>query len=258
MIKIAVIGASGRMGREIMQIIRDDSDTLLVGAAERADSELIGALVHNVKITGDIAIAAKDADVIIDFTGSAGTRTNLPIYAKLKKAVVLGSTGLTEQDIAQIEALSKDMPVLWASNMSVGVNVLAKLVEMAAKALGDQFDIEVFEAHHKHKIDAPSGTAITLAEAAAKGRSLNLSTSAVYSREGMTGARKQDEIGFQVLRGGDIAGDHTVFFCAEGERIELTHRATNRQILAKGAVRAAKWMADRPAGFYSISDVLGF
>jgi 4-hydroxy-tetrahydrodipicolinate reductase len=208
-------------------------------------------------VTDNLLEGAADCDVIIDFAGAAGTYSNLQTYKVLKKPLVIGSTGFEEEQLRQISALQANMPLLISSNMSMGVNILLKSIEITAKALGEEFDIEIFEAHHKYKVDAPSGTAITMGEAAARGRGKQLSDLAVYERYGHTGERKSGKIGFQVMRGSDIAGEHTVFFCGAGERIELTHRATNRSIFANGAVRCAKWLVGKPNGLYSMNNVLG-
>lgn len=263
--KICLIGASGRMGREIIQAIASDGSFELAGAVERADSphigvsamELAGAGKLGCVITSDLLEASAASDVIVDFSAAVGTCANLELYKRAGKALVVGSTGFNDAQLKELKALGDVIPFLMATNMSVGVNVMAKLVELAARMTGEEFDIEVFEAHHKHKVDAPSGTAITLAEAAAKGRGIDFSENAVYSREGMTGARKEGTIGFQVLRGGDIAGEHTVYFCGDGERLEITHRASSRQNLAKGALRAAKWLNGKAVGNYTINNVLG-
>jgi 4-hydroxy-tetrahydrodipicolinate reductase len=246
------------MGREIMHLVATDPDTVIHSAIDKIDNELASlASSEHCTITNNLIEGAADCDVIIDFSGAAGTVSNLKAYKALKKPVIIGSTGLDGSALQEIALLQSYMPVLVSSNMSVGVNVLLKAIEMASRALGEDFDIEIFEAHHKHKVDAPSGTALTMAEAAAHGRGVSLQDNAVYSREGHTGARPEGAIGFQVLRGGDIAGDHTVFFCGVGERIEMTHRASNRTIFAKGALRCAKWIAHQPNGLYGMNDVLG-
>ncbi len=263
-LKICVVGASGRMGQEIIRAVADDPEAVISGAVERTDSEELGSSALELAgcghdgcvITADIESAAEVSDIIIDFSGAAGTYDNIKSYWSADTPLIVGSTGFSDTQREELLKLQEYIPLLVASNMSVGVNVMAKLAELAAKTLGSGFDIEIFEAHHKHKKDAPSGTAITLAEAAAKGRGLNLADAAVYSRHGFTGDRGAGTIGFQVMRGGDIAGDHTLFFCGDGERLEITHRASSRQTFAKGAVRAAKWLAGKPNGLYSMNDVL--
>lgn len=264
-VKICMIGATGRMGVEIIKAAALDDSCEIASAVEYEGSPKIGtdalenAGIGNkgVMVTGDLLGAAESADVIVDFSGANGTKANMEKYKKAGKPLIIGSTGLDDSQIKAIEELSKNIPVILSSNMSMGVNLLAKLTEMAAGILGEDFDIEIFEAHHKHKKDAPSGTALTLGKAAAKGRNISLENAAVYERYGITGERQQGSIGFQALRGGDIAGDHTVFFCGDGERIELTHRASSRQTFAKGALRAAKWLKGKPNGLYSMNDVLG-
>jgi 4-hydroxy-tetrahydrodipicolinate reductase len=230
------------MGQEIARVIEQNPDMQVQSLVDIGDDLLKGA---------------ENCDVIIDFAGAAGTYANIDKYKTLKKPLVIGSTGLSAEQLRDISILQADIPLLISSNMSVGVNILLKSIEMTAKALGEEFDIEIFEAHHKHKVDAPSGTAIIMGEAAARGRGRPLAELAVYERHGHTGARESGTIGFQVMRGGDIAGDHTVFFCGAGERIELTHRATTRSIFANGAVRCAKWIVDKPNGLYNMNDVLG-
>ncbi len=196
-----------------------------------------------------------EIDGIVDVSSPSASLEALKWAREHGVAFVSGTTGFSESQEAAFDAAASEIPVLLASNFSVGVQILSRLVELAARASGD-WDIEVFEAHHRHKVDAPSGTALTLGESAARGRQLALEDSAKWSRHGAAGPRQDDEIGFQVLRGGSIVGEHTVYFCAEGERIELTHRATDRSIFARGAVRAAEWLIEQPAGRYSMADVL--
>lgn len=261
-LKICVVGASGQMGKEIVKAITLDQETELYSAIERPGSENIekfaldiaGCGTGGCRITPDIVSAAKNADVIIDFSGAAGTMANIKAYQAAGRPAVIGSTGLTDAHIAELKGLSKQIPLVVDSNMSVGVNVMTTLVEMAARALDSSFDIEIFEAHHRYKKDAPSGTALMLGNAAAEGRKEALANIAAYTRKE---ERRPGSIGFQVLRGGDIAGDHTVFFCGDGERIEITHRASTRAIFAKGALRAAKWLSGKSNGYYEMKNVLG-
>ncbi|MDR0454900.1 MAG: 4-hydroxy-tetrahydrodipicolinate reductase [Deferribacteraceae bacterium] len=262
-VNICVIGASGRMGIEIIRAVAADPGTILSGAVERFNSKEIGSSALELAkcgaggcvITSELELVAGSSDVIIDFSGAEGTFENIKSYWSAGKPLVVGSTGLRDIQMEKLIKLKKYIPLLISSNMSIGVNIMAKLTELAAKALGNDFDIEIFEAHHRHKKDAPSGTALALARAAAKGRCLT-EESFTFSRHGFTGERKSDTIGFQVMRGGGIAGDHTVFFCSDDERLEITHKASSRSIFAKGALKAAKWLAKKPNGLYSLNDVL--
>lgn len=264
MIKIAVTGAAGRMGRAIISAILSNGQVELTGALEREDSpsigkdagELAGKEKAGVKITGDREKAFKKADVIIDFTTPEVTMKNLEDAATLKKAIVIGTTGFSFSQRDTIKELSQETKIVLAPNMSVGVNLLLKLCEEAARVLSD-YDIEIIEAHHRHKKDAPSGTAIRIAEVIANAVNRDLEKVAVYERKGIIGERKPEEIGIQTIRAGDIVGDHTVIFGAVGERIELTHKASSRDTFALGAVKAAIWLKDRPAGLYDMQDVLG-
>jgi 4-hydroxy-tetrahydrodipicolinate reductase len=256
MVKVALIGAGGRMGQEIISLIAEDANMELAAAVEYKGSPLVGKELGGVRVI-DSVDAIAGANVVVDFSGAVGTAANIEAYRKLGLSLVVGSTGLSPEEQEKLLSLQNDIPLFVSSNMSLGVNLMAKLVNLAAKVLDSDFGIEIFEAHHKHKKDAPSGTALTLAAAAAEGRGLDLEKAAVFSREGFTGERRPDEIGFQVLRGGDTVGEHTVFFCGEGERLEITHRATSRSILASGAVKAAKWMAGKEKGLYGMSEMLG-
>lgn len=258
--KIGVIGACGRMGQEIIKIIMADEYAELSAAVEYAGSKNIGAKAYvgsDIVVTTDVKNAVESSDVVIDFSGAQGTMQNFDIYATSGTAVVIGSTGFSAEEQAKLSTLGEKIPFFIATNMSMGVNLMTELVNKAAKALGEDFDIEIFEAHHKHKKDAPSGTALTLGHACAEGLGRKLEDVAVYERYGITGERQKGTIGFQVMRGGDIVGEHTVFYCGEGERIEITHRATSRVVFASGAVRAAKWMSKQPVGSYTMKDVLG-
>ncbi|MDR2401590.1 MAG: 4-hydroxy-tetrahydrodipicolinate reductase [Deferribacteraceae bacterium] len=247
MIKVLVIGA-GRMGREILNAVETDIDCAIAGIVDAPEKESIGRSVYGISITDNIYDVSGNADIIIDFSGAAGTANHIKDYKELKLPLVVGSTGLSEIDQAGLAALSKEVPILADTNMSVGVNIMLKLVETASRAAGEDFDIEILEAHHRYKKDAPSGTALALARAASRGE-----TAVTGER---AGARPADVLGMQVLRGGDCAGEHTVFYFGEGERLEITHRATNRNIFAKGALRAAKWLIDKPTGLYKMRDCL--
>lgn len=265
MIKVAVAGAVGRMGTRIIANILAGSAFELVGALESAGDSALGkdaGLVagdgeSGVKISDSLEQVMPKADVLIDFTAPETTLGHLEIVAKHGKAAVIGSTGHSPEQRQAIESLAKKIPFVMASNMSVGVNVLWKIVADAAKLLGDGFDVEIVEAHHRLKKDAPSGTAMTTAEVLAKALGRDLAKDAVYHREGMIGARKPNEIGIQTIRGGDVVGDHTVFFLGNGERLEVTHRATSRDTFALGSLRAAQWIVGKPNGLYSMADVLG-
>lgn len=264
-VKVAVAGAVGRMGTRIIANILANPDFELVGALESPgdsalgkDAGLIsGAGEAGVQITDSLDAVMARADVLIDFTAPQTTIPHLEIVAKHGKAAVIGSTGHAPEEKDAIASLAKRLPFVMASNMSVGVNVLWKIVADAAKLLGPGFDVEIVEAHHRLKKDAPSGTAMTTAEVLAKALGRDLAKDAVYHREGMIGARKSNEIGIQTIRGGDVVGDHTVYFLGSGERVEVTHRATSRDTFALGSLRAAQWIVGKPNGLYAMADVLG-
>lgn len=265
MVKIGVTGAAGRMGGRIISIIAGNEGVELAGALENEGNaaigkdagELAGVGTLGVKISSDADLVIKSVDVLIDFTFPEVTLSLLKIAASHGKGAVIGSTGFTDTERAELEQVSAGIPVVFAPNMSMGVNVLFKLVSEAARALGDDFDIEMVEAHHRMKKDSPSGTAMKLAEVAAEAVGRKIADVGVYERHGMIGARSKDEIGVQTLRGGDVVGDHTVYFYGMGERVELTHRATSRDTFASGSVRAALWLKDKGAGLYDMQDVLG-
>ena len=264
-IHIGVIGAGGRMGRMLIEAVQDNPQTTLSAAIERQGSSLVGAdagevaaIGHlNIKIVDDLVAVIDDIEVLIDFSLPTATAQNMRICAEHKVAMVIGTTGFNEQQEQVLTEASKHIPIVYAGNYSTGVNLSLKLLEMAAKAFGTDADVEVIEAHHKHKIDAPSGTAYMMAEAVAQARGQNLKDVAVYGREGQTGARKQGDIGIHAIRGGEIIGDHTVMFIAEGEVVEITHRARARMTFAAGAVRATTWVIEQQAGQYNMQDVLG-
>ena len=265
MISIAIVGAGGRMGKALIQAVNEEPGTELSGALERPGHELIGKDAGrsagmekiDVKITDSTDKAFQDAEVIIDFTAPEATMQNIETIAKLGKAAVVGTTGFSHHQRDRIKELSKDCQIVLAPNMSIGVNLLLKLVEDAATVLGDAYDVEIIESHHRFKKDAPSGTAIRIAEVAAKALERKLDKVAVYSRKGIIGERKAKEIGIQSIRAGDIVGDHTIIFAAPGERIELTHKAQSRDTFAKGAIKAALWLTSKPNGLYDMQDVLG-
>lgn len=265
MVNAAVTGAAGRMGKAIISAIRESSRISLYGAHEREGSpfighdagEVAGLSTAGVKITDNRGKAFKGADVIIDFTTPEASIKNLEDAVSLKKAIVIGTTGFSHHQRDHIKELSPKTRVVMAPNMSIGINLLLKLVHDAARVIGADYDIEIIEAHHRHKKDAPSGTAIRIAEVAAAALGREFEDVAVYERKGIIGERKSEEIGIQTIRAGDIVGDHTVLFGGIGERLELTHRASSRQTFAVGAVKAAIWVESRPAGLYDMQDVLG-
>jgi 4-hydroxy-tetrahydrodipicolinate reductase len=261
---IAVAGASGRMGRMLIEAIRDQDDCRLAGALDVAGSPDIGNdagafLGHasGVQITSDLPGGLRNAKFLIDFTRPEGTLEHLKVCRTLGVSLVIGTTGFSEAQKAQILAASKDIAIMMAPNMSVGVNVTMKLLEMAAKSLSTGYDIEIIEAHHRHKVDAPSGTAIKMGEVIAAALGRELKDCAVYAREGVTGERDPSSIGFATIRGGDIVGDHTVLFAGTGERIEITHKSSSRVTYAQGSLRAVRFLAGRTSGLYDMFDVLG-
>ena len=265
-LRIGITGAAGRMGRTLVEAIALAGDELQLAAAiEQPQSSLLGADAgelsgqgkNGVVVVGSLAQVIDDIDVLIDFTVPAATLANLAQCVDNKVAMVIGTTGFTPEQQAQIDQAAEHIPVCKASNFSTGVNLCFQLLDMAARVLGDEVDIEVYEAHHRHKIDAPSGTALSMGEVVARALGRDLQQVAVYGREGQTGARSRDTIGFATVRAGDIVGDHTVTFAADGERVEITHKASSRMSFARGAVRAARWLAGRDAGLYDMQDVLG-
>ena len=265
MINIIVAGAAGRMGIRIINIINETEGVALAGAFEHPDNKLVGqdaGMVAGigeagVKISGSVDDIIDSGDVIIDFTVPAATITNLKKAASAGKAMVIGTTGFTGDELKEIRNTAKNMRLVMAPNMSVGVNVMFRIAAEMAKILGSDYDMEIIEAHHRLKKDAPSGTAIGLARKLAEATGRDLEKTAVYARHGIIGQRTGEEIGIQTVRAGDITGDHTVIFGGIGERLELTHRAHNRDNFAKGAVRAAKWIVNKDAGLYDMQDVLG-
>jgi 4-hydroxy-tetrahydrodipicolinate reductase len=263
-LNIAVLGVGGRMGRAILSVLNETPGLVLSGATASAKSELLGkpaggerAAGTGVIVTSDAATAVRGAAVAIDFTLPEATSRNIAACVHARCPLVLGTTGHDRAALDSIASGAREIPIVHAPNMSLGVNLLLQLVEQAASVLDDGYDIEIFEAHHRNKKDAPSGTALGLGRAAAAGRKVALDDVAEHSRHGATGARQRGAIGFSVFRGGDVVGDHTVTFAGVGERIELTHRASDRLSFARGAVKAAQWLAGRPPGLYSMKDVLG-
>src|ERR671916_3267967 len=263
--RLVVVGAAGRMGRMLIKTVAETEGCRLVGAVEREGSpalgqdagQLAGCGEAGVPITDDPLPVFAQADGVLDFTAPPATVAFAGLAAQARIVHVVGTTGLREDDFAKLEAAARHARIVQSGNMSLGVNLLAGLVRQVAATLGADFDIEILEMHHRMKVDAPSGTALLLGEAAAAGRGLALKDRSVRSREGHTGARRAGDIGFATLRGGSVVGDHTVVFAGQGERIELVHRAEDRSIFARGAVRAALWGRDKKPGYYTMADVLG-
>ena len=263
LLRVAVVGASGRMGRMLIEAIQDADDCVLAAALDLPDSPALGTdacafLGHTsgVLIESDLRTALAKADCLIDFTRPEGTLAHLAVCADLGVKVVIGTTGFSDAQKQQIAAYAKQTAVVLAPNMSVGVNVTLKLLEMAAKALDTGYDIEIVEAHHKHKVDAPSGTALKMGEVIAEAQGTKLEDRAVYERFGHTGERKENTIGFATMRGGDIVGDHTVLFAGTGERIEITHKSSSRATYAQGSLRAVRFLAGQQTGQFDMFDVL--
>jgi 4-hydroxy-tetrahydrodipicolinate reductase len=263
--RVAVVGAAGRMGKNLIEAVGMTKGLKLTAATEHPDSSLIGADAGEVAgvgklgvtIAADLAAVVNDFDVVIDFTGLAPTLNHLSICREHGKKIVIGTTGFDDAQKAQIADASKDIGVVFAPNMSVGVNLCFKLLDMAARVMGDDCDIEIIEAHHRHKLDAPSGTAVRMGEVVADALGRDLAKVAVYGREGQTGERERETIGFETIRAGDVVGEHTVWFATEGERVEITHKASSRMTFAKGAARAAAWLESKDAGLFDMQDVLG-
>jgi len=263
--RVAVVGAAGRMGKNLIEAVGMTKGLELTAATEYPDSSLIGADAGEVAgvgklgvtIAADLAAVVNDFDVVIDFTGLAPTLNHLSICREHGKKIVIGTTGFDDAQKAQIADASKDIGVVFAPNMSVGVNLCFKLLDMAARVMGDDCDIEIIEAHHRHKLDAPSGTAVRMGEVVADALGRDLAKVAVYGREGQTGERERETIGFETIRAGDVVGEHAVWFATEGERVEITHKASSRMTFAKGAARAAAWLESKDAGLFDMQDVLG-
>lgn len=263
--RLVVVGAAGRMGRMLVRVLADHPAARLSGALEQPGSPALGQDAGLLAETGpsgilvgdDLVAALAGADGILDFTAPAATLRFARLAAERGLVHVVGTTGLQPADLEALRGCADRARIVQSGNMSLGVNLLASLVRRAARALGPEWDVEVLEMHHRAKVDAPSGTALLLGAAAAEGRDVDLAKSSVRSRDGHTGARREGDIGFATLRGGSVVGDHSVILAGPGERIELWHRADDRAIFARGAVQAAVWAADRPAGFYDMADVLG-
>jgi len=266
MTRIAITGAAGRMGRNLIEAVLADPQATLAGAVERSGHALLGtdagALVGRealgVPLMDDLgAVLARGVDVVIDFTTPMATLQHIDICRRAGVRMVIGTTGLSSDQRLVLEQAARDVAMVAAPNFSVGVTLSLKLIELAAKVLGDEVDVEIIEAHHRHKVDAPSGTALAMGEAAARALGRNLKECAVYGREGYTGERDRKTIGFATVRAGDVVGDHTVLFAGIGERLEITHKASSRMTFANGAVRAANWAMERKSGLFDMQDVLG-
>jgi 4-hydroxy-tetrahydrodipicolinate reductase len=263
--RLGIAGCGGRMGRMLVQTALATEGVRLAGGCERPDhpavgqdiGTLAGLAATGLVVTSDAARLFPTCDAVIDFTSVEAVGAHAELAARHQAALVVGTTGLKPAHLALLAEAARMVPVVQSANMSVGVNLLLGLTRQVAAVLGEDYDIEIVEMHHRHKIDAPSGTALALGEAAAAGRKVSLEATAVRVRDGITGPRPKGAIGFASLRGGDVVGEHSVIFAADGERIELTHKASARQVFAKGAVRAALWSAGRPPGFYTMRDVLG-
>lgn len=262
-LRIAIAGSSGRMGRMLIEAVEAAEDCVLAGALDVAGSPALGTDAtawlgreSGVKVTADVRTALADAQVLIDFTRPEGTMAHLAVCRELGVRAVIGTTGFSDAQKAEIAEHGRHTGIVMAPNMSVGVNVVLKLLDMAARALNEGYDIEIIEAHHRHKIDAPSGTALKMGEVVAAALGRDLKECAVYGREGVTGERDPSTIGFATVRGGDIVGDHTVLFAGTGERIEITHKSSSRVTYAQGSLRAARFLADKPQGLFGMEDVL--
>jgi 4-hydroxy-tetrahydrodipicolinate reductase len=263
-IRYAIAGSAGRMGRTLIEAVQQDPESTLSAALEHPSSPLLGRdageLVGapcGVKIGADLDAALAVSDCLIDFTRPEGTLEHLNACQRHKVALIIGTTGFTSEGKAAIESAAKTIPIVFAPNMAIGVNAVFRLLDVAARILNEGYDIEVIEAHHRHKVDAPSGTALRMGEVVAKAIGRELSECAVYGREGHTGERPAKQIGFATIRGGDIVGDHTVLFAGGGERIEITHKSASRMPYAQGALRAGRYMRGRSSGLFDMQDVLG-
>lgn len=263
--RIAVTGAAGRMGKNLIEAVHQADGVVLGAAVARPTSTLLGADAGELAGVGKLGVVLSGSlesvldgfDVLIDFTHPSVTLENLEICRRAGKAMVIGTTGFSAAEKQLLIDAGKEIPIVFAANFSVGVNLCLKLLDTAARVLGDDVDIEVLEAHHRHKVDAPSGTALRMGEVVANALGRNLDKVAVYGREGQTGARARETIGFATVRAGDVVGDHTVLFASDGERVEITHKASSRMTFAKGAVRASSWLQGRSPQLYDMQDVLG-
>ncbi|MDO9238356.1 MAG: 4-hydroxy-tetrahydrodipicolinate reductase [Aquabacterium sp.] len=263
-LRIAIAGASGRMGRMLIEALKNAPDAVLAGALDVPGSPSLGAdasaflgVNSGVLITSDLRAGLQNAQYLIDFTRPEGTMAHLRVCRDLGVKLIVGTTGFTDEQKAEIDVAARDIGIVMAPNMAVGVNVVFKLLAQAAKALKEGYDIEIIETHHRHKVDAPSGTALKMGEVVADAVGRDLKDCAVYGREGVTGERDPSTIGFATIRGGDVVGDHTVLFAGIGERIEITHKSSSRATYAQGSLRAARFLANQPHGLFGMDDVLG-
>ncbi|MGB9821866.1 4-hydroxy-tetrahydrodipicolinate reductase [Thermodesulfovibrio sp.] len=265
MIKVTVCGAAGRMGSRIIALSKDYLEIKIVGALESKNNPKVGSDAGvvagigdlGVKIVDDIERVIDNTDIVVNFTNPEATLEHLEIVRKYKKSMVIGTTGFSNEQLTKIQEIAKEIPIVLSPNMSIGVNLLFKILKDVAKVLGDDYDVEIVEAHHRMKKDAPSGTAIKMAKVIAEALGRNFDEVAVYARKGIIGERTKKEIGIQTIRAGDIVGEHTVIFGGLGERIEITHKASSRDTFARGALRAVLWLYGKPAGLYDMGDVLG-
>lgn len=263
-VKVAIAGVTGRMGRMLIEAAVADPGVHLVSAFDRPGSPMVGrdagelvGVACGVLVGDDARTAIAAADCVIDFTRPEGTLTHLALAHELGKAAVIGTTGFDVDQKRRIAETAEAVPVVFAPNMAVGVNAVFRLLEVAARILDQGYDVEIIEAHHRYKVDAPSGTALRMGEVVAQAQGRDLSECAIYGREGVTGERRPETIGFSTIRGGDVVGDHTVLFAGLGERIEITHKSGSRMPYATGAMRAARFLADKRAGLFDMQDVLG-
>jgi 4-hydroxy-tetrahydrodipicolinate reductase len=264
MIRVAVVGAAGRMGKTLIQAVTAADGMSLTAATEQPDSTLVGVDAGELAGVGKLGVIVShsltkvvdDFDVVIDFTGPAATMVHLGVCRQHGKALIIGTTGLDDKQKQAITDAGTEIPIVFAPNMSVGVNLCFRLLQLAARVMGDDADVEIVEAHHRHKVDAPSGTALRMGEVVAEALGRDLKEVAVYGREGQMGPRDRKTIGFETIRAGDVVGEHTVWFATEGERVEITHKASSRMTFAKGAVRAAAWVAGKEKGLFDMQDVL--
>jgi len=264
MIKLAIVGAGGRMGQSLIEASASSENLVLTTATERPGSSLLGADAGEVVGMGKLGVplteelsSTDDFDVLIDFTRPEVTLSHLEVCRSMGRRIVIGTTGFSDDERQRIKMAGKDIGIVIAPNMGVGVNLCFKLLDIAAKVLGDEVDIEVIEAHHRNKVDAPSGTALRMGEIVAEALGRDLKDCAVYGREGRTGVRERKTIGFETIRAGDIVGEHTVMFAADGERVEISHKASSRLTFASGALRAAQWLMGKDKGVFDMQDVLG-
>lgn len=264
MLRVAIAGCSGRMGKSLIQAAQNDKDIKVTAATVSPSSKdknrdiglIAGIEPLQIKSSDNLKSIIEHFDILIDFTNPVATLEHLKICAQHHKRLVIGTTGLTQEQEIALKKMSSTIPLVFAPNMSIGINLCFGLLKQAAHVLGDTVDIEIIEAHHRHKLDAPSGTALKMGEIIASTLGRDLTTVSSYGRQGMDNPRKRETIGFSSIRGGDIVGEHTVIFAGEGERLEITHRASQRHIFAQGAIKAAKWLASKEKGFYTMQDVV--